>query len=424
MSTLYTILNQRTTPEIPYYIYSAMDKRGGFFSGSGPAEKIYKSYGGRPHPVTAAWIKKPVVKVIENAFKDVSDAIGLKFKRVDDPQNSLFDVAHLADYVRVDYYIENKKPRSILGQSMAYSNNEKSGIWKLLTFTDTPDGTIGKKNADLDTIATIKHEIGHAFGLSHPGEKQDGFNPKFNLFDTLMSYNITDPVNSNYTKADKSALNIVASDIQKLPDGAIPSPITIDKSDPVTFDEETQKNAAKISDIKKLHISKQSFNQNSSDKKLDSKHDFLTGMIGDDQISSGHGWDIVKTGRGSDYIHSGRGNDFIKSGNDHDIVRGGSGSDFIHGGRGDDKLFGGAGIDIIKAGPGQDTIVINRKHLHSGYDSLVGFTDDDMIKLIGFDDHERLYIKDLANKSLLQYGCRIIAAIDTTITFDDHVIVV
>ena len=197
-----------------------------------------------------------------------------------------------------------------------------------------------------------------------------------------MSYNTPNPPNYNYTAADKAALSLVGSDITD-PYRARPA-ISIDKSNPLPYDEGAQSVTTTLSDIRQLHKLEEDSNHDCSGTTSDSNNDLLTGMESADNISSGPGWDIIKAGKGKDVIDAGSGNDFIKSGKGHDIVQGGAGADFIYGGRGNDKLMGGAGIDFIKAGAGRDIIVISYKNIHSGYDSLVGFTDEDSIRLKGF----------------------------------------
>ena len=412
--TLFTILNQRSEPEIPYYIYKT-------------GETISKNYNGIKFKGTfsGGW-PNDYTDAIGNALTDVGNIIGAKFKKVDDPSKSLFDFGKLAGLSRSYYYAEEKNSQNILGLSAAYGNGDS--VWRLMTYSETsrPDiagrETLTKSQVRSLTSQTIKHEIGHAFGLSHPGKEQNGWNKSFNQSDTLMSYNASNPPNYNYTAADQAALSLIGSDITD-PYRARPA-ISIDKSNPLPYDEVAQSVTTTLSDIRQLHKLEKDSNHDFSGTTSDSRHDLLTGMDSAANISSGPGWDIIKTGKGKDYIHAGKGNDFIKSGKGNDIALGGSGTDFIHGGRGNDKLIGGAGIDLIKAGAGQDVVVISYKNLNSGYDSLVGFTDEDTIRLKGFNNPEKLSIQHLANKSLLHYGCHVIAAIDTTITFDDHVTVV
>lgn len=423
--TLQTILNQRGNlrswwlpgkpkPEkVPYYVY----KEG---------ETLTKTYGFTPYKVKFEGSDK-YASAIKSAFSDIGKIIGVEFYQVNKPNKSLFDVGRLESASRKVYYKKEfpGKEDNILGLSAAYGNGDY--VWRVMTYSESPildTETPPLLQAELDTASTIRHEIGHAFGLSHPGPNQNGFNEKFNQLDTVMSYNITDPANPNYTLSDQAALDQIASKITFTPrKGVRLSSAVIDKSEPRAFNEKTQSVIPGHSEIKSISNSKRFSARKNSDLKVKAKHDYIIGIHDDDDISSGHGSDFVKSGKGNDKIHAGRGHDSIKAGNGHDVIRGGHGTDFIHGGKGDDRISGGKGIDIIKAGRGRDVFVIRYKHLNTGYDSLVGFTDEDKIVLKGFHNLDKLFIQPLDNKSLLNYGCKVVASIDASITFDDHIIV-
>ena len=74
------------------------------------------------------------------------------------------------------------------------SANEQ--YWRTILWTRASEenwhkmGFGGLTDEELQAISsqTILHELGHAFGLSHPGQSRSGANPYYNWLDTLMSY--------------------------------------------------------------------------------------------------------------------------------------------------------------------------------------------------------------------------------------------
>ena len=114
--TLFTILNQRSEPEIPYYIYKS-------------GETISKNYNGIKFKGTfsGGW-PNDYTDAIGNALAEVGNIIGAKFKKVDDPSKSLFDFGKLVSFSRSYYYAGEANSQNILGMSAAYGNG--ASVWE------------------------------------------------------------------------------------------------------------------------------------------------------------------------------------------------------------------------------------------------------------------------------------------------------
>lgn len=97
--------------------------------------------------------------------------------------------------------------------------------------------------------------------------------------------------------------------------------------------------------------------------------EIVHGGVGADQISGAGGFDAIAGGAGDDELRGGR---------NADEVRGGSGSDRLFGGRGHDTLNGGRGDDVIRGGFGADRFVYS-----AGNDLIEDFrlSDNDQFEI-------------------------------------------
>ena len=375
VSTLERILGQRQSgnPSATYYIYDSEDIASVNYAGVDITLKA-------SDPGSYA-------NEIRNAFKAISEMFGISFAEVSDPTQSLFDVGRLEDKSsRIEYYTapDVPTPLEVAGQSSAYANNSEQ-LWRLMTFRESDIEGASKKFNQLDTISTIWHELGHTVGLTHPADY--GYNPDFNQLDTVMSYNITQPPNPYYTDADRAALMSISAKLSLTPAGL--APVQIDKSSIYVYDEESQRIIRNI-------------------KSFAAEADSITGTKGSPE------GDVFMPESTDDLIKAGGGDDLIKAGGGIDLIKAGNGDDIINGGNGIDKIF---------TGKGSDTVKIKNMVNSSGFDSIVDFSDDDTIRLIGFQPNA-LRLEHYGRNTLLMYHEDVIAAVGHDINFADHVKVV
>ena len=86
--------------------------------------------------------------------------------------------------------------------------------------------------------------------------------------------------------------------------------------------------------------------------------------------------------RARDTLYGEGGNDSLDGGNDNDYLDGGIGDDTLWGGKGDDTLYGG---------DGSDTFIYNNG---DGRDTISGFSNSDMIQIMGSDSFTAYYKED------------------------------
>lgn len=125
------------------------------------------------------------------------------------------------------------------------------------------------------------------------------------------------------------------------------------------------------------------------------------GGSGADRITGNDAANMLTGGNGNDTVLGGASADTVDGGAGDDIALGEDGDDRIFAGVGDDRGDGGAGNDLVRSGPGNDTLIggegndtlgaSNRTDLlrgDAGDDLLLGSNGDD--RLIGGDDADTL----------------------------------
>ena len=199
----------------------------------------------------------------------------------------------------------------------------------------------------------ISHEIGHALGLEHPFESNDGdvhdgnSDPWSSAYpeQTVMAYRR--PLDGSwpdyYTESDITALKEVWGEA--------------DDNDYVTG--------------------------STGDDDLFGYlgQDTLIGGYGTDRLYAGQHEDQVYGNQGQDLIYGHKGDDIIYGGQDDDWLYGNQGGDRIYGNRGNDSIWAGQDDDWIDGGEGTDWLFGNkgadRFHLSSGDDVIYDFSTEE-----------------------------------------------
>jgi serralysin len=272
-------------------------------------------------------------------------------------------------------------------------------------------------------FATMLHEIGHALGLSHPGDYNAGSgitltyanNAEFREDTrqyTVMSYFQASELGadhgSQYTKTplllDMIAIQQIygfnttgssGDDIYGFSSTRGPTYLLTDGSDKAVF------SIWDSGGVDMLDVSQYTSNQKIS--LVDASFSDIGGLTKNISIAAGAVVENARGGSGDDIITGnytgnslwgGSGDDQLNGGSGNDRLYGEDGNDILVGGRGDDVMDGGAGSDIAaylairgdySVSKLADTIVVRAKAEYSdGVDTLVhveriDFTDGDLV---------------------------------------------
>ena len=166
----------------------------------------YMNYlSGGDNVINYSWKKSGISKAerkeIKSIFKEIDDLTGLSFvktKKKDDDLRFIY-TEEINDDTRLEIDDVDPFEDAVVGRASARQNRIK-------IFIKDDDDIVNYREKYV-----LRHEIGHALGLGHPGGV--GANPDYTSEDTVMSYNVYGNWNGltvfryfGFTDLDKQAL--------------------------------------------------------------------------------------------------------------------------------------------------------------------------------------------------------------------------
>jgi len=136
-------------------------------------------------------------RFIRRTFSTIDEITGLKFKRLERFSEHNTDIAIFsADSLGTD-----RNGNILTGYSIPREGRGQGSKWFEVVWVNRG----GKKLTKTEEYV-ITHELGHVIGLDHP--YGNGFNPRYDILDTVMSYNTDEKLRSfkGFTASDIRAL--------------------------------------------------------------------------------------------------------------------------------------------------------------------------------------------------------------------------
>lgn len=320
--------------------------------------------------------------------------------------------------------------------------------------------TVFDNTLDLATgwRALLLHELGHALGLKHPFENDEGHGPLPAAFDsykyTVMSYTsnpdtVEEPGglalfdifalqdlwgrNLEHNSGNTTYAGPRVTGVDVIWDGGGMDVLDASAFDTAVVLNLTPGSFSQFGGHEDVAIAfgvqiEQAIGGAGNDRLIGgAAHNSLDGGAGADTINGGGGNDIIiggpDTGDQRDVIYAGGGNDLINGGAGNDLLYGMDGNDTIAGGFGVDELQGQNGNDVITGSAFSDLVFggAGNDFINGGFghDRINGGSGADKFYHLGILDHGSDWVQDYdaAEGDVFVFGSAAASAGDFQVNF-------